>query len=108
VTGCVFVSNSGPSEVTGVGFSADDTLAWVPVAGTTYDVVSGALAQLPVGGGSAETCLAQDHSTSTLAEPTVPGPGTGLWYLVRAQGSCGTGTYGLRSNSAVRVTTACP
>jgi hypothetical protein len=94
--------------VNGVGFTADDALTWVPVAGATYDVVRGALAQLPVGGGSAETCSAQDHSASTLVEPTVPGPATGLWYLVRAQSACGPGTYGRRSNSIERVTAGCP
>jgi uncharacterized repeat protein (TIGR01451 family) len=100
-----------PSEATGVNIGADkDTLTWTAIggAGISYDAVRGMVAQLPVGSGPLEACLAIEVAGASAADPIRPAPGAAFWYLVRGRSACGVGGYGTRSNGAPRVATECP
>jgi len=103
-----------PSEVTGVVFSSDkSTLSWNSAApgagsGTVHDVPKGDLAELPVGAGPSEVCLASGIAASTTTDPSTPAPESGFWYLVRGRNVCGAGTYGAQSDGTERITTVCP
>ena len=85
------------------------TYSWSAVAfATRYDVVRGSLSALPFGpGGGDEVCF-DDLSGPTLADATLPAPGTGFWYLSRGENACGNGSYGQQSDGAPRSTTTCP
>lgn len=93
-------------------------LAWSPPvtggtpAGTTYDVVRGGIAALPVGpGGGDESCF-DNLSAASVSDSTVPASGAGFWYLSRGENTCGNGTYGTQgvhgTPGATRITTTCP
>jgi len=103
-----------PGEVGGLVFSADRvTMSWSSAApaagsGTTHQVLRGPVPGLPVGGNPAESCLSQGILTTSLADPGIPPPGAGFWYLVRAVNSCGQGGYGTTSAGINRVSGACP
>lgn len=102
-----------PREVSGVRFRSGTALEWNSAAagsgsGARHEVVRGALSQLPPGSGSAETCLANNLTARSLIEETIPAPGTGFYYLVRASNACGTGTLGAGTSGAPRSTAACP
>jgi len=43
----------------------------------------GTLAQLPVGGGAAETCLAGGTAAAQLTDSAIPVPAAAYYYLVR-------------------------
>ena len=115
---CTGTAIQVPGEIANALVQADKTtFVWDPAAGavpgTAYDVVRGSLGALPVGpGGGDEMCLANDISLATASDLAVPGPGAGFWYLVRAENSCGLGTYGFEfragAPSGARVTTTCP
>ena len=102
-----------PEEVTGLGFLADgETLGWdsaVPKAGsaTMHDVLTGVLGELPVGSGAGEACL-DSTAAASIVVSDVPFSGSGTWYLVRAENSCGAGTYGSASDGTPRTSDACP
>lgn len=103
---CVHVAAT-PKEVAHVSVSKS-SVSWDPAieqdAGTSYEVVRGSLASLPVGSAPAtESCLADATPSTTILEPTVPASGSGFWYLVRAKHACGAGSYG-----DGRVSAACP
>ncbi len=104
----------GVAEVTGLRFQSDgQTLVWDRAASRpepAYDVLRGALDQLPVDSGPDESCLTQTNTTDTTwSDPSVPAPGRGFWYLVRAQlAGCAGGTYGRNSRGAERMSAACP
>jgi hypothetical protein len=75
--------------------SATTTLDWTPLAGSPhYDVVLGDLGPLIATGGdfsqATNSCLASDLVEPHAEDPSVPDPGSGVWYLVRASG-CGGG-----------------
>ena len=123
--GCVIDCDDGsagafasPGEVSGVRFAADKTeLLWnsqsvTAGSGTLYDVVRGALVELPVGAGGSEVCLESDYGPGSdpvvLDDSETPGAGDGFWYLVRATNTCGIGSYGKTSANEERVTTICP
>jgi hypothetical protein len=75
---------------------------------TVYDVLSGALAELPVAGGASERCV-DAGSLITIANDSVdPAPGTGFYYIVRGRNACGVGTYGRASNGTSRASSTCP
>ena len=101
-----------PADVTSVVFGADDgILSWdpspTPHGGVVvYDVVRGALAELPVGGGASETCVASGISSDAAPIQEIPNPGEGYWYLVRAREAC-IGSYGTTSAGEARSTAAC-
>jgi len=97
-----------PQEVTRLTVGSDAaTLSW-GAAGATYDLLRGALADLPVGNKPSETCRASGNTTTTATDASVPAVGRGFWYLVRAVNPCGRGTYGSASGGAESVSTACP
>ena len=87
------------------------TLQWAGQFAAVYDVASGLVGQLRVDGGvAAASCAADDQAVASWID-TRPDPaaGTGYYYLVRAQGGCGTGSYGQASSGAPRTPTLdCP
>ena len=101
-----------PREVSGVRFRSHALIEWNSAiagsgTGARYDVMQGALSQLPPGSGPAETCLANDASARSLADDTIPASGAGFHYLVRASNACGTGQYGTNSSGVPRVSGVC-
>ena len=68
-----------------------------PAAGAdAYDVVKGRCDLLHAAGDfSAATleCLGDDLGGTTTTDAAKPGAGSGFWYLVRATGASGRGTY---------------
>lgn len=87
------------------------TISWVAAPGaTSYDVVLGSITSLPVGpGGGDELCVADNVAANSVSDDTVPPAGNGLWYVVRGNNSCGSGSYGYPSPGFTpRVTTTCP
>ncbi len=105
---------AAPAEAGGLLVAADKTtLSWTTLAAqagpaTTYDVLRGDAAQLPVGTGPGESCLASQLAATSFASAADPGAGQGFYYLVRGRNTCGVGTYGSTSGGAPRTTTACP
>jgi hypothetical protein len=103
-----------PPEVTGVrwrGWRKED-MFWdsaLPLAGeeSVYDVIRGLVAELPVGGGASETCLATDLAEETVSDSSAPATGACFYYLVRARNTCGVGTDGETSGGAPRTSDAC-
>jgi hypothetical protein len=70
--------------------------------------MSKTLGAFPVVAGSADhVCVAGGAGTSAQ-DPTVPAPGTGLYYLARGQNSCGSGTLGFSSAAIERTAADCP
>jgi hypothetical protein len=100
--------HDGAEAVWGLRLGADkSTLSWlevVPCQG--YDVVRGRLSELPAGGQGAESCLAERVQATWTEDATIPLPGEGYWYIVRAWIDC-PGSYGASSNGYPRVTAAC-
>ncbi len=103
-----------PPETANLRVQPDKTsFIWDPMPNTpAYDVVRGTLSALPVGpGGGDESCF-NDLVAAVLSDGTVPSPGTGFWYLSRAENTCGIGTFGTQglhgAPGAPRVTTTCP
>ncbi len=93
----------------------DTVISWNLAAGaTSSDLLRGLVSGLPVGpGGGDETCLAQDVTTSTLADGEDPATGAGFWYLVRGGNACaGKGSYGFVVQGGVptleRSSATCP
>ena len=110
--GTVFAT---PGEVSGLGWAADTiTLTWdsaIPNAGssTLHTVIRGNIAELPVGAGASEICIAGATSAASAEDASTPlFPETGTWYLGRASNACGTGTYGLESDGSERLSLSCP
>jgi len=87
------------------------TLNWAPqAAGTHYDVISGELLELQVNGGIHDAgCMANGLFSAEWEDvrPTFP-VGAGIYYLVRAQNDCGSGSYGLENPPIERAPGACP
>jgi hypothetical protein len=103
-----------PVEVAGITLPSDKfTLTWTsaqPTSGssTLHDVLRGALAELPVGSGTGETCVVSGTSAATASDSALPVAGDGFWYLVRGRNSCGVGSYGVDSSGVTRSSSACP
>jgi hypothetical protein len=85
-----------PGEATGLHLaSGKTTLSWSAPktpsgSGTTYHVIRGDLAGLPVGSAS-EICLESGSPDTTAADAWLPAPEAGFYYLVRAanvSGAC--------------------
>ncbi len=73
-------------------------LDWVSVPGATgYDAVRGLLSVLAATAGSfadaTDRCLADDLAATSLEDDGLPVEGDAFWYLVRAVGCGGPGTY---------------
>jgi hypothetical protein len=101
-----------PGAVRDVGFATRTDLAWSPPelpsgSGTEYDVLRGSIGGLPVGSGG-ETCLASGTAATFAIDGSVPGPGLGFYYLVRAVNACGPGSYGDDSFGNQQWSSACP
>ncbi|MBZ5637609.1 MAG: hypothetical protein LAO51_02510 [Acidobacteriia bacterium] len=105
-----------PGEVANLGFSDRVTMTWSTAgggSGTAHDVLRGGLGALPVGpGGNDEVCLADYLAATSLADATTPVVGSGFWYLIRGENTCGEGTYGYErtggAQGAERTSTTCP
>jgi hypothetical protein len=101
-------------EAGGLIFGNDKvTLTWNSVApiagpGTVYDLLRGAVNQLPVGSGPSELCLGMNLLSPTATDSELPAANRGFWYLVRGRNSCGEGPYGFMSGGAEEFSSACP
>jgi Concanavalin A-like lectin/glucanases superfamily/Protein of unknown function (DUF1566) len=73
-------------------------ISWNLAPGATgSDVVRGLVSGLPVSPTDAgETLLVRDTDSTTYEDSTVPDPGMGFWYLVRARTACGGGSWGFQ------------
>jgi len=99
-----------PSDVQNLKMSANKTsMSWnLTPSATAYDVLRGNVPALPVGpGGGDERCF-PNIGIPQFTDTTGPALGVGFWYVVRAENSCGTGSYGNRSNGTPRTSTTCP
>jgi hypothetical protein len=97
-------------------------LSWESVPGATgYDVVRGLLSILAATSGSfadaTESCAADNLPAISLEDDELPGAGDAFWYLVRAVGCGGPGTYdsaspgrmaGLRDSGIALSGAGCP
>ena len=111
--GAFRVCAGAPAQVAGVLVSRTPltTVSWTASVSERYDVASGTIAELRRDQGvAAAVCAADDVVGSSWTDPGPdPQPGAGLYYLVRAQSPCGTGTYGTASSGAPRAPTIdCP
>jgi hypothetical protein len=89
-----------PPRVTGFGFAARSAMDWEDtLAAASYDVVKGSLGTLRAQGSftpSVTACVENNGTDRTAGDATVPSPGQGFWYLVRATRSNGTnGSYSM-------------
>ncbi|HZE88943.1 MAG TPA: hypothetical protein VE404_05305, partial [Verrucomicrobiae bacterium] len=104
---------AAPGEVADLAFGADGvTLGWsgaAPSAGsaTVHQVLRGSIEGLPVGG-AGESCVNAGTTATSATDPSVPAPGAAVWYLVRAENACGTGSWGTTSGGQSRASGACP
>jgi DNA-binding beta-propeller fold protein YncE len=94
---------ASPAEVAdlALGAPAPIHLAWDDQSAATgpgvrYDVAGGRLSDLRVVGLAAATaCIAGDLAAAGYTDGSAdPAPGDGLYFLVRAEDACGTGTFG--------------
>lgn len=110
---CAGTPITTPPETQNLAAVNKTTYGWnAATHATSYDVVRGAVAALPVGPvGGDEVCF-NNLPAPSLVDPTVPTVGTGLWYLSRGENTCGTGTLGYQGLRGapwvVRSTTTCP
>jgi len=98
---------SEPVEVTGlsVDYAAGTQLSWSgQEPGTAYDIAGGDLALLRSNGNVSDAVCLQDNQTGTNWEDSRPDPGSGvgLYYIIRAQNTCGGGSYGASSGGTNR------
>ena len=98
-----------PGEVGGLAVLPDgQTLVWSPEpSSTAYNVYTGLLSTLPGGYG---TCAVARVAGTSAGDPTMPVPGSGLFYLVTGVNRLlEEGTKGRDSTGAVRGNpAACP
>jgi hypothetical protein len=100
-------ASSPPTEVGGLSVdkAGATRLSWLGQgAGFRYDIAGGDLGSLRANGNESDaTCLRNDEpGTSWDDTRPDPAPGSGFYYLVRAQNACGSGSYGRRSSGAER------
>jgi len=76
------------------------TITWTIAPGAFWsDVVRGVVSCLPVSPtGICETPLAQNTSSTLIADAAIPPLGTAFWYLVRGRNGCGAGPWGFEEN----------
>jgi len=106
---------NAPPEAGALSVGADKmTLTWPPLAsqagsGTVYDVVTGDLGALRAAGTiSGASCLGTAGTVPSRIDPTVPAPGSGLYYVVQGRNTCGAGGFGAASNGTPRTHASCP
>ena len=101
-----------PDEILGVSFTSrtPTVLAWPTGGAASFDVASSTLADLRLNGTSNAACLSNNGGAPSFQDPRAnPAVGQGFYYLVRADSTCGAGTYGFASSGAERVPlAACP
>jgi hypothetical protein len=81
------------------------------VSGATgYDVASGALSALQVSGTTGATCQVNDRGQTNFNDSRQdPVSNDGYYYIIRAQATCGPGSYGQESSGLPRLpANACP
>ncbi len=107
---CSGAALSAPPETQHVVAGSDkSSYAWDAMSGSpTYDVVRGELGALPVGPGGGEELCFNGLTSASVVDSAQPAPGIGYWYLSRAVGSCGKGSFGQQSDATERTTTTCP
>lgn len=106
---CVGTTITAPAETQNVLAASKTIYTWNATPNTTrYDVLRGAVSALPVGPGGADEVCFDDLASATVTDATTPSPGTGFWYLSRAENACGNGTYGTQKNGTPRTSTTCP
>ena len=102
-----------PAEVTGllIDRRQPTKIMWTAVPGALlYDLASSTLSDLRLHGTATATCAKNDISgTTTNDNRSDPAIGDGYYYMIRAQSTCGSGTYGYHTNGSERLpTAACP
>jgi hypothetical protein len=113
-SGCRFDSVGPPSEVADVQLSRTTgvtALSWTPQpAPLAYDLAGGSLTALRTDGSVVQAvCLGSSGAPPFQDAGPDPTAGQGFYYLVRAHGTCGAGSYGVASSGAERVPAApCP
>jgi hypothetical protein len=109
---CSGVGVPSPLEIQGVVLDGQTPtgLTWTGVSGVSYDVASSTLSDLRANGTTTAACLSNNGASAGYADVrSDPAPSTGYYYLVRAQASCGAGTYGFASTGLERIpAAACP
>ncbi len=99
-----------PDEATGLAFESASRMTWNdqvtpnPYATRLFDVIRSATPS----DFSTATCVETGDGNTTADDATVPAPGAGFYYLVRAVNRCGDGTLGFRSNGVERTGSSCP
>jgi hypothetical protein len=94
-----FYLRAAPARPITLGVRIDPgRVAWDDYADAAgYDVVGGRLGLLLSSGGdfqaATEACLATDQPGAAIDDPSLPPPGEGLWYVVRAHGGVAGSTY---------------
>ncbi|HJQ96925.1 MAG TPA: hypothetical protein VJ826_01365, partial [Candidatus Polarisedimenticolaceae bacterium] len=103
-------TNPVPAPVSIVTFTNDPnnaTMQWPAVAAaTSYEVVRGTIASLPVGPGVADEACFSGLSSPVLVDGSVPA--SGYFYVVRSRNACGPASYGTDSHDVPRTTGTCP
>jgi concanavalin A-like lectin/glucanase superfamily protein len=100
---------SVPGEVRSVAFTDSTTLAWSPPVATggsspRYDTLR---ADTPTGFDVA-ACVASGTQDANVVDTAVPAEGTGFFYLLRAENTCGRGPLGAGTDGVPRLGRACP
>jgi hypothetical protein len=106
---CVGADGPAPAEVQGVTIATRNPtkLTWTDLSGLVFDIVSSTLSELSLNGTATATCLTDDVSPAKYVDVRPDPPqDDGYYYLVRAQGTCGSGTYGYDTAGLERIPTA--
>src|SRR6185436_18858831 len=101
-----------PHEVTELTLD-DGSLSWESQenhsgSSTEYDVLSGTIDELRVGGSASERCIEAASPITISNDMLDPAPGVAFFYLIRGRNPCGAGTYGHTSNGTPRTSSTCP
>lgn len=107
-----------PAAVTGLNVMESSGVPWFywdsqeVTAGveTAYDVYGGVLGTLLSADGDFSTgfCWANNHPAPALEFMDIPPPGEAYYLVIRAQNSCGPGTYGDSSRDAEAAASSSP
>ena len=98
-----------PGELQNARFTDETTLVWDSIPNSpSYDVLRGEIGALPVGPGSADEDCFDNLAVASLPDTDPVPPGSGFWYLIRAETACGVGGYGTQKDLTPRTSTTCP
>jgi hypothetical protein len=103
---CVNGVGAVPDEVPSLSFIDKSNLTWTRFVNDAsfYDLVR---ANTP-NGFAAAACSETNGSDGDSFDATVPTPGAGFYYLVRAENACGQGTLGRSASGVERTGVSCP